>query len=117
MIKEKKIRPSSSSVGSSMLFVPKPNGKGLRLCVAYRHLNNHTRKDKMPLPIMDELSRKIRNYNFISKIDMLAGFHLMRIVMGHENITAFRTRFGLYKYLFMPFGLINALTTVQREMN
>ena len=55
MIREKKIRPSSSSVGSRILFVPKPNGKGLRLCVDYRHLKDHTKKDKTPLPIMDEL--------------------------------------------------------------
>jgi len=44
MIKENKIRPSSSSVGSAILFVPKPNGNGLRLCVDYRHLNDHTKK-------------------------------------------------------------------------
>jgi hypothetical protein len=55
MIREKKIRPSSSSVGSRIHFVPKPNGKGLQLCVDYRHLNDHTKKDITPLPIMDEL--------------------------------------------------------------
>ena len=70
MIKELKIRPSSSAVGSPILYVPKPGGKGLRLCVDYRHLNAHTKKDKTPLPIMDELSRKMRNCDFITKIDM-----------------------------------------------
>jgi hypothetical protein len=116
-INEKKIRPSSSSVGSPILIVPKPNRKVLRLCVDYRHLNDQTKKDKTPLPIMDELSRKMRDCDFITKIDMKAGFHLMRMAMGHEKFMAFRTKFGLYEYMVMPFGLTNAPATFQREMN
>jgi len=46
MIKEKKIRPSSSTVGSPILFVPKPNGRGLRLCIDYRHLNDYKKSIK-----------------------------------------------------------------------
>jgi hypothetical protein len=55
MIQEGKIRQSSSPVGSPILFFPKLNGKGLRLCVDYRHLNQYTIKDRTPLPIMDKL--------------------------------------------------------------
>jgi len=56
MIKEGKIRPSSGTVVSPILFVPKPNRHGLRHCIDYRHLNDYTKKDKTPLPIMEELS-------------------------------------------------------------
>jgi hypothetical protein len=89
MIAEGKIRQSSSSVGSPILFVPKPNGKGLRLCVDYRHLNQHTIKDETPLPIMDELKQRINGADFITKLDFKAGFHLMRMALGHEKYTAF----------------------------
>jgi hypothetical protein len=104
-------------VGSRILFVPKPNGKGLTLCVDYRHLNDHTKKDKTPLPIMNELSRKMRDFDFITKIDMKAGFHLLRMAMRHEKFTAFRTKFGLFEYMVMPFGWTNARATFQREIN
>jgi len=117
MISEGKIRQSSSSVGSPILFVPKPNGKGLRLCVDYRHLNQHTVKDKTPLPIMDELKQRINGANYITKLDFKSGFHLMRMALGHEKYTAFRTKFGLFEYLVMPFGLTNAPATFQREVN
>lgn len=113
MIRAKKIRPLSPSDGSTIRFVPKPNRKGLWLCVDYRHLNDYTKKDKPPLPIMDELSRKMRECNFITKIDMKLGFHLMRMAMGHETFTAFITKFGLYEYQVMPFRLTNAQATFQ----
>jgi len=94
MIREKKICPSSSSVGSRILVVPKPKGKELRICVDYRHLNDHKKKDKTLLPVMDELSRKMRNCDHITKIEMKPAFHLVRMTMGHEKFKAFRTKFG-----------------------
>lgn len=117
MIKEGKIRPSSSSVGSQILLVPKPNRKGVRICIDYRHLNQHTVKDKTPLPIMLELQRRIFGADFITQIDLKPGFHFIRMAMGHEKYTAFRTKFGLYEYMVMPLGLTNAPATFQREIN
>jgi hypothetical protein len=117
MIKEGKIRPSSSTVGSPILFVPKQNGKGLQLCIDYRHLNNDTKKDKTPQPIMEELSSRVRGATHISKVDLKSGFYLFRTALGHENYTTFRTKFGLYEHMVMPFGLCNAPATFQREIN
>jgi len=117
MIKEGKIRPSSSPVGSPILFVPKPNARGLRLCIDYRHHNDYTKKDKTPLPIMEELSSQGQGATHITKMDLKSGFHLIRIALGHEKFTAFRTMFGLDEYLVMPFELCNAPATFQREIN
>jgi hypothetical protein len=117
MIRGGKIRPSSNTVGSPMQFVPKPNGRGLRLCIDCRHLNNYTKKYKTPLPIMEELSARVKGADFITKVDLKSGFYLIRMALGHEKYMPVRTKFGLYKYLVMPFGWCNALVTFQREIN
>jgi len=97
--------------------VPKLNGRGLRLCIDYRHLNDYTKKDKTPLPLMSELQARVAGADFITQVDLKSGYHLLRMALGHEKFTAFRTKFGLYEYMVMPFGLTNAPATFQREIN
>jgi hypothetical protein len=46
---------------------------------------------------MDQLSRTIRDRDYITKVDLKARFQLMRMAMGYGTLTAFRTMFGLYK--------------------
>jgi len=91
MIKEGKIRPSSGTVGNPILFVPKPNGHGLRLCIDYRHFNDYNKNDKTPLPIMEERSSRVRGATHITKVDLKSEFYLIRTALGHEKYTAFRT--------------------------
>jgi len=117
LIREGKIRPSSSTTRSAILFIPKPNGKGLRLCVNYRSLNQNTVKDTIPLPTIQELQDWLNGVDTITKIDLKAGFHLIRMLLPNVKYTAFRTKFRLFKYTVMPFGLTNAPVTFQREIN
>jgi hypothetical protein len=117
MSKEGKIRPSSSTVGSPILFVPKPNGRGLRLCIDYQHLNDYTKNDKTPLLIMEELSIRVKGADFITKVDPKSGFYLIRTMLVHKQYTPFCTKFVLYECMVMSFGLCNAPATFQREIN
>lgn len=110
------IRPSSSSVASPVLFVKKQGG-GLRFCVDYRALNNITVKDRYPLPLVRETLNNLAGMKFFSKIDIVSAFNNIRIKKGEEYLTAFRTRFGLYESLVMPFGLTGAPATFQRYIN
>jgi len=79
MEKTGKIRRSTSSAGSPILFVPKPNGRGLRLCVDYRGLNAITIPNRYPLPLMQELQDRVRGAQWFTKMDLKNGFNLIRI--------------------------------------
>ncbi|EFZ04205.2 Pol [Metarhizium robertsii ARSEF 23] len=110
------IRASSSAASAPVLFVRKPGG-GLRFCVDYRALNAITRKDRYPLPLINETLRAISKAKWLTKLDVIAAFHKIRIQEGEEWKTAFRTRYGLFEWLVTPFGMTGAPATFQRYIN
>jgi hypothetical protein len=100
-------RPSTSPWGCSALFVEK-NDKEFRLCVDYRPLNVVTIKNKYPLPHIDILFDQLDGAQVFSKIDLCSSYHQIKIRVKDIPKTAFTTRYGLYEYLVMSFGLMNA---------
>ncbi|MBW0572610.1 hypothetical protein O181_112325, partial [Austropuccinia psidii MF-1] len=96
------IRPSSSSTGAPVLFVKKKDG-GLRLCVDYRKLNAVTRKNKYPVPPMNQLLTVFNCSSIFSKIDLRGAYNLLRIKEDGEHLTYFRTKYGSYEYLAMVY--------------
>ncbi|SNX83759.1 uncharacterized protein MEPE_02467 [Melanopsichium pennsylvanicum] len=110
------IRPSSSQAAAPLLFVPKKDGR-LWPCVDYRALNAITIKDRYPIPLISKHLDWLATAKIFTKFDLKGAYNLLRIAPGHEWKTAFRTRYGSYKYLVMPFGLCNAPATFQRLMN
>jgi hypothetical protein len=110
------IRPSSSPWGCPALFVSKKD-KGLRLCVDYRPLNAVTIKNKYPLPRIDMLFDQLAGAQVFSKIDLHSSYHQIKICDEDIPKTAFSTRYGLYKYLVMSFGLTNAPAHFMYLMN
>ncbi|RYP44155.1 hypothetical protein DL768_009354 [Monosporascus sp. mg162] len=110
------IRPSRSPAGAPVLFVPKPGGK-LRLCVDYRGLNKITRKDRTALPLVSEILDRLSKAVIYTKLDLKDAYHRLRIREGDEWKTAFRTKYGHFEYLVMPFGLANAPASFQNYIN
>jgi len=70
------IRPSTSLVGSLVLFIPKKDGS-LRLCVDYRALNNITIKDWYALPLINELHDRFQGAKVFSKLDLQGAYNLI----------------------------------------
>lgn len=110
------IRSSNSPCGAPVLFVRKKDGS-LRLCVDYRQLNSITKKDRYPLPLIDNLLDRLKTAKIFTALDLRGAYNLIRVKKGDEWKTSFRTRYGQYEYLVMPFGLTNAPAVFQRLMN
>ena len=83
----------------------------------YRGLNKVTILNQYTLPTMNELRDRVRGAEIFTKLDLKSGYSLIRIKEGDEWKTAFRTRYGLFEYKVMPFGLANIPATFQNMMN
>jgi hypothetical protein len=101
------IQPSSSPWGASVLFVQKKDGSQ-RMCVVYRSLNDVTMKNKYLLPCIEDLFDRMRDARVFSNIDLRPGYHQMKIRPSDISKTILSTRYGLYEFTVMSFGLTNA---------
>jgi hypothetical protein len=110
------IHPSSSPWGAPVLFFQKKDGSQ-RMCVDYRSLNNVTIKNKYSLPRTKDLFDQLRGARVFSKIDLRSGYHHMKIRPSNITKTAFSTRYRLYEFTVMLFGLTNAPTYFMNLMN
>ncbi|WVZ89808.1 LOW QUALITY PROTEIN: hypothetical protein U9M48_036167 [Paspalum notatum var. saurae] len=110
------IRKSTSPWASPILLTEKKDGK-LRMCVDYRGLNAVTVKNKYPLPRIEDLFDQLKGACVFSKIDLRSGYHQLRIRPFDIPKIAFISRYGLYEYTVMSFGLTNAPAFFMYMMN
>jgi hypothetical protein len=110
------IHPSSSPWGCPALFVKKKN-QSLTLSVDYQPLNVITVKNKYPLPHIDILFDQLAGAKVFSKVKLRSGYHQIKIRPEDIPKTAFSTRYGLYEYLVVSFGLTNAPVHFMYQMN
>nr|GEY45988.1 putative reverse transcriptase domain-containing protein [Tanacetum cinerariifolium] len=110
------IRPSSSPLKASVLFIKKKDGS-YRMCIVYRELNKLTIKNRYPLLRIDDLFDHLQGSQYFYKIDHRSGYHQLRVHEDYITKTAFKTHYGHFKFTVMPFSLTNAPAVFMNLMN
>jgi hypothetical protein len=110
------IRPSVSLCGVPVIFIRKKDGSW-RLCIDYLQLKKATIKNQYLFPRIDDLFDQMKGMTMFSKIDLRSGYHQLWIKEDEIPNTSFKTRFGHYDFIVLPFGLTNAPRVFMSLMN
>ena len=113
MLDQNLIRPSDSPWASPIVLVTKKDGT-TRFCIDYRKLNEVTRKDAFPLPRIDESLDTLAGAKYFCTLDLASGYWQVEMAEEDREKTAFCTKFGLFEFNVMPFGLCNAPATFEK---
>ena len=113
LLKTKVIRPSISDWASAPVLIRKRD-RTVRYCIDYRPLNGKTVKSVATLPLISEAIDCLADNVWCSTLDWNSGYYQLLLNPKDCHKTAFITKFGLFEFLCMPFGLCNAPSTFQR---
>jgi hypothetical protein len=110
------IRQSKLPLGAPVFFIKKKDGK---LCFVqdYQALNAITRKNRYPLPLIDNLIHQLKDAHYFTKLDIRWGYNNVCIREGNKWKATFHTNRSLFDPLVMYFGLTNSPATFQMMMN
>ncbi|GJU89235.1 putative reverse transcriptase domain-containing protein [Tanacetum coccineum] len=110
------IKPCSSPWGDLVLFIKKKD-RSFSMCINYRELNKLTVKNRYLLPRINNLFDQLQGSSIYLKIDLISGYHRLRVREEDVSKMAFRTHYGHYEFQVMPFGLTNTPAVFMDLMN
>ena len=110
------IEPSVSPWAAAYVLVRKKTGE-IRLCIDFRRLNEQTKKNQYPLPLIEDCLEPLRGNKFFYQLDLASGYWQIKMAQEAREKTASRTEEGHFQFQRMPFGLCNAPASFQKLVN
>ncbi|MCG7876478.1 MAG: DDE-type integrase/transposase/recombinase [Candidatus Thiodiazotropha taylori] len=109
------IRRSKSPWSFPVVIVDKKDGSK-RFCVDFRKLNQITKPNSYPLPLIDDILALLGKAKYFTSLDLKSGYWQVLMDETDKEKTAFACHRGLFEFNVMPFGLSNAPAIFQELM-
>ena len=110
------IRRSRSPWSFPVVIVDKKDGRK-RFCVDFRKLNQITKKNSYPLPLIDDILALLGKAKFFTSLDLKSGYWQVAMDEKDKEKTKFAYHKGLFELNVIPFGLSNAPAVFQELMS
>ena len=104
------IKPNVSLYGAPIFFVRQKKWT-LRMYIDFMMLNNQTKIDAYPIPWIDKVLDCLCKTRVSSKIDLSKAYYQVAVEPSHMQKTVFFIKYKLFKFLVLPFGLVNVTAT------
>ena len=101
---------------AGMVVVPKTNGR-VRICVDLTRLNESVKRERHPLPVVDQTLAQLEGAKLFSKLDTNSGFWQIQLAPSSSLLTTFITPFGRFCFRRLPFRISSAPEHFQRRMS
>ena len=109
------IRRSRLPWSFPVVIVDKKDGSK-RFCVEFRKLNQITKKNSYPLPLIDDILALLGKAKSVTSLDLKSGYWEVAVDEKDKEKTAFACHKGMFEFNVMPFGLSNAPAVFQELM-
>ena len=99
-----------------LVTVEKPNGD-IRLCLDMRLANQAVKREKHPVPTVEETLQEISGAKVFCKLDLKMAFHQIELDEQSRDITTFAGPDSLWRYKRLIFGINMATEKFQSIMS
>ena len=89
----------------------------VRWCIDLHKLNDVTVKDCCPIPLLKDWRDAFEGCQYFTTLDMTSGYYQIEVAEENRDKTAFVTKYGLFSFRIMSFGLCNASATFSRSVS
>lgn len=110
------VKEGPASWVSPLVVVGKANGEP-RLCLDLRRVNEAVRRERHPMPTVDDYLARLGEGKCWSKLDIKEAFLQIELAPESRDVTTFITSKGLYRFKRLPFGLVTAPEMFQKVMD
>ena len=89
----------------------------MRFITDYHRLNQKLVRKPYPLPRIGETMQQLKGLQYATELDLNMGYYTIRLSPASKDTTTIVTKFGKFKYNFLPMGMCASRDIFQAKVD